>query len=417
MKKALSVLAAAACSLASLSPSLADNWPAWRGPTGQGICTETELPTEWSPSENVRWKLPLPGPGNSTPIVWEKRIFLTQATDNGAGRWTWCIDRTGGKITWKKKVEYSGSEPTHATNPYCSASPVTDGERVIVSHGSAGLYCYDLEGEELWRRNLGEFRHIWGNANSPVLYGDSCIINCGPGVRTQLLCLDKKTGKEKWKVPIPGGHEGTGGRENWTGSWSTPLVLGKKLLVSYPGRLIAFEATTGKELWSCAGLGKLVYTSPLAREGIAVSMSGFMGPPIAVRLGGKGEITGSHRLWRQERAQQRIGSGVIHKGHIYIHNDPGVLECIRLKTGESAWKNRLAGKSWSSVVLAGNRIYTADDGGSCFVLSASPDFKILAKNELGERIRASIAVSNGELFIRSYKHLWCISKPRPPASR
>ena len=180
--------------------------------------------------------------------------------------------------------------------------------------------------------------------------------------------------------------------------------------MSYPGRLVAFAADTGKELWSCAGLGKLVYTSPLAREGVAVSMSGFMGPPLAVRLGGRGEVAESRRLWRQERAQQRIGSGVIHKGHIYILNDPGVLECIQLKTGESLWKNRLAAKSWSSVVLSGNRLYTADDGGSCFVVEASPSFKVLARNELGERIRASIAVSNGALFIRSYQHLWCIAK-------
>ena len=403
-------MAAAAC-LAPWLQIRADNWPAWRGPTGQGICEETELPLKWSASKNVRWKLPLPAPGNSTPIAWGKLIFLTQATNSGAGRWTWCVNRDDGKIAWKKKVAYAGSEPTHATNPHCSASPVTDGERVIVSHGSAGLFCYDLSGKELWRRDLGEFRHIWGNANSPVIYGDSCIINCGPGVRTHLLCLDKKTGKETWKIPIPGGHEGTGGRESWTGSWSTPLVLGKKLLVSYPGRLIAFEATSGKELWSCSGLGKLVYTSPLAREGVAVSMSGFMGPPLAVRLGGKGEVTESRRLWRQERSQQRIGSGVIHQGHIYIHNDPGVLECIKLKTGETVWKNRLAGKSWSSVVLSGDRLYTADDGGSCFVVQASPSFKVLARNELGERIRASIAVSDGALFIRSYKHLWCISKP------
>ena len=403
-------MVAAAC----LAPCLqirADNWPAWRGPTGQGICEETELPLEWSASKNVRWKLPLPAPGNSTPIAWGKQIFLTQATKSGAERWTWCVNRDDGKISWKKKVASAGSEPTHATNPYCSASPVTDGERVIVSHGSAGLFCYDLSGKETWRRDLGEFRHIWGNANSPVIYGDSCIINCGPGVRTHLLCLDKKTGKETWKIPIPGGHEGTGGRESWTGSWSTPLVLDKKLLVSYPGRLIAFEATSGRELWSCSGLGKLVYTSPLAREGVAVSMSGFMGPPLAVRLGGKGEVTESRRLWRQERSQQRIGSGVIHQGHIYIHNDPGVLECIKLKTGETVWKNRLAGKSWSSVVLSGDRLYTADDGGSCFVVQASPSFKVLARNELGERIRASIAVSDGALFIRSYKHLWCISKP------
>ena len=149
MKRALLLMIVAASCPAPASKVQADNWPAWRGPTGQGICRETKLPLEWSASKNVKWKLPLPGPGNSTPIVWEKRVFLTQATDGGAGRWTWCINRDNGKVAWKKKVEYAGSEPTHATNPYCSASPVTDGERVIVSHGSAGLVCYDLAGREL----------------------------------------------------------------------------------------------------------------------------------------------------------------------------------------------------------------------------------------------------------------------------
>src|SRR5262249_1322125 len=162
----------------------------WRGPGGQGLCPEKDLPVRFGPTERVKWKTSLPGPGNSTPVVWEKRVFLTQAVDQGRKRSLLCLDRADGKGLWERAVEYTEREPTHQDNHYCSASPATDGGRVVVWHGSAGLFAYDLEGKELWRRDLGKFHHIWGNASSPVLSGDLCFLNCGPGGRTFLLALN-----------------------------------------------------------------------------------------------------------------------------------------------------------------------------------------------------------------------------------
>jgi len=393
----------------------AEDWPAWRGPTAIGISSEANPPTRWGRTENVRWKLPLPEPGNSTPITWKDRIFLTQATGKGKERGLWCIARKDGAVLWKRTVRFDGDEPTHGDNPYCSASPATDGNAVIAFHGSAGIHAYDLEGNELWKRDVGPLRHIWGNAASPVLSGDRVYLNCGPGPRTFLLALDKRTGSEAWKVEIPGGLE-DGGGDKWTGSWSTPLVLpgpeGSQVLVSYPFKLHSFDAGTGAELWQCGGLGRLVYTSPVARDGIVVAFSGYMGPPMAVRLGGKGDVTATHRLWRRDRAPQEIGSGVILDGHLYIVNDAGAGECIELATGKTAWLERVGGNTWSSAVLAGDKVYSIDQGGQCTIFRAATKFEVLARNKLEETTRASVVISNGEVLIRTYKHLWVIDNPR-----
>ncbi len=408
------LLATAVAALPSLSATntLAADWPAWRGPTGQGICLETGLPTRWSDKENVKWKAPLPAPGNSTPVVWGHRIFLTQAADKGKDRMTFCLDRTDGSIVWKRIVRFEGPEPTHEDNPYCSASPVTDGERVIVFHGSAGVVSYDLNGIEAWRKDLGELRHIWGNASSPVLHGDRILLNCGPGPRTFLTAIDKQTGETVWKVDIPGGLE-DGGGEKWTGSWATPIILRSgdrdEVVIGFPHRLHGYDARTGEVVWSSGGLGRLVYSSPVAGEGAIVALSGFMGPPIAVRAGGKGDVTATHQLWRRDRAPQEIGSGVIADGRLYLVDESGAGECIELLTGKTIWRERVGGHTWSSLVLAEGRIFSIDQAGECTVFRASPTFEVIAKNPVGERTRASIAVSDGEVFIRTYNHLWCIA--------
>jgi len=390
------------------------DWPAWRGPGGQGICDESALPTRFDATTNVRWKLALPDRGNSTPIVVGTRVFLTQATEGGKQRALWCVDRKKGELRWTRSVEFAGDEPTHETNPYCSASPASDGERVVVSHGSAGVFCYDLGGKELWRRELGGLRHIWGNAASPVIWKDLVFINHGPGPNTRLYALRKTDGETVWRVEIPGGDEGQGGSSTWTGSWSTPLVVEEAaratLLIGYPDRLLALDAKSGKEIWSCAGLGRLVYTSPITGAGIVVAMSGFMGPALAVRLGGEGDVTATHRIWRHEREQQHVGSGVVVGGSVFVHNDSGALECRDLESGELRWRERLGSRSWSSLVAAGDRLWALDDQGTCFVLRASTTFEKLAENQLGEPTRASIAASDGELFIRTYKHLWSVSE-------
>ena len=407
-----------------VSSIFAENWPTWRGSLGTGVSDEKNLPLEWSVTKNVKWKVALPERGNSSPIVWGGKVFITQAIEKEGRRTLMCFDRRKGKLIWQKGVVYKEKEITHRTNPYCSASPVTDGERVIVSHASAGIFCYDFNGKELWRQVLGPQKHIWGNGASPVIYRNLCILNHGPGAPTFLVALDKKNGTQIWRHDEAGGHSGEkkeGEKNKWVGSWTTPILINvkgkKQLVMSYPGRVVAFDPMAGKELWTCRGLNELVYTSPLYGNGIVVAMGGYGGTALATRIGEKGDVTATHRLWTRPKEQQRIGSGVLHTGHIYILNATGVAQCINVNSGKVAWEERLKGKgassgSWSSMVLADGKIYAINQSTDTFILKASSKFELLATNSLGEMTQSSIAVSDGELFIRTYEHLWCISNRR-----
>jgi outer membrane protein assembly factor BamB len=417
------------CFTASAS---AANWPAWRGVDGVGTTPEKNLPARWSPTENVKWKVPLPDRGNSTPIVWNDKVFVTQPVEKDHLRTLMCFSRADGKLLWQQSIKYSATEETHQDNPYCSASPVTDGERVIVCHGSAGVFCYDFKGQELWKRALGKQEFEWGNASSPVLHGDVCILYFGPGKGARLLGLDKKTGKTLWEFnepPIDVGKRTDGFRGQEPGvicTYSTPLLVkaaGRdELIMSFPRYIRAFDPKTGKELWHCDGLNPLVYTSPIHKDGVVVAMGGFFGNSVAVKTGGTGNVSETHRLWRSERTKTGIGSGVIHEGHIYLLNSGGIAECYDLQTGQTVWSERVRGDgpksdSWSSMVLAGDRIYILNQSGDCIVLKASPKFEVLGANSVGnEMCNASLAVSDGDLFIRTYKHLWCIAETKTTAS-
>jgi outer membrane protein assembly factor BamB len=338
-----------------------------------------------------------------------------------------CFDRTNGRLLWPQGPPYAEKESTHETNPLASSSPVTDGERVIAWFGSAGLYCYDLDGKELWHRDLGPQRHIWGWGSSPMLHGDLCFLNFGPGVPSFLLAVSKRTGQTVWQVDEPNADTGEKkpgqDKPTWTGSWSTPVLIKaggrEELILSWPKRVVGFEPTSGRELWTCSGLNPLAYTSPLydKDESIVVAMGGFMGMSLAVKAGGAGDVTESRRLWHHPKTKQRIGSGVICDDHIYILNDPGLAECFELKTGKLVWEERLKGPAaksdnWSSLVLAGDRLYAINQGGDAFVLRASPKFEVMATNSLGEMTIASMAMSDGEIFVRTHKALWCISESR-----
>ena len=426
------------CSIAFFSAILlsfavrAENWPAWRGADGLGITRERNLPAQWSATQNVRWKIALPDRGNSSPIVWRNRVLVTQALEKEQRLKVMCFERSEGKLLWQSGVSSSGKDPTHKTNPYGASSPVTDGERVIAWFGSAGMYGYDLNGKELWHRDLGQQSHIWGYGSSPIIYRDLCILNFGPGPRSFLIALNKKTGDTVWQVdvpPLPTGErtDGFAGKpDGEIGSWSTPLVLevnGRdELIMSWPGQLRGLDPKTGKELWHCDGLNPLVYASPIYGEGVLVAMSGFMGSAIAVKTGGTGDVTASHRLWKRDRTKNRICSGVITGGHIYVMNMEGIAECLELNTGRTVWEERLPGRgpkadSWSSMVLAGDRIYLPNQSGDVTVLRASPKFEVIAVNSIGnEMCNASLAVSDGELFLRTDKHLWCISGQGAKAS-
>ena len=433
MKTNLSIAGPLSCSLLFLAANFshAANWPAWRGAEGSGVTTEKALPVFWSATENVRWKIKLPERGNSTPIVWGGKVFVTQAVENR--RTVMCFDRLNGQLLWQSGPAYDGKERSHATNPQAAASPVCDGERVIAWFGSAGVYCFDMDGKELWHRDLGKQDHKWGYAASPVIHENLCFLNFGPGERSFLVALDKKSGETAWQVDIPEIQpaqrtDGFAGKTNEViGSWSTPILVNAngrdELIVSLADWVKAFDPKTGKELWRCGGLSPLIYTSAIHDDGIVVAMGGFQGSSVAVKPGGTGDVTKTHRLWQTEKHKNRIGAGVIHNGYIYVANMPGVAECIELSTGKRIWEERLPGKGpkteiWSSTVLSGDNIYVLNQSGDCVVFKASPKFEVVSVNSIGNEItNGSLAVSDGELFIRTYEHLWCIGAERKSAAR
>lgn len=401
------------------APALAADWPAWRGPTGQGFCDEKNIPVTWSDKDNVKWKVPLENPGNSTPVVWGEKIFLTQANKGGSRRSLLCLARADGKLLWQKDVAYAEKEKSWNEDWYCNASPALDGERAVVSFGSAGMYCYDFNGKELWKRtDLGVWEHAFGNGSSPVLYGDLAILWCGPNEtkgRNFLLAVNKKTGETAWE------------KDHSFGSWSTPLLAkvdGKdQLILGYSrdvkgqpdnktGFLYGFDPKTGNEIWKCQGLNSYCYASPLYGDGIAVGMAGYGGSALAVKLGDTGDIT-SNRLWLHPQNIQRVGSGMVLGGHVYIVDENGVPRCYDLKTGEEKWnvtqRPGSGSTTWGSMVHADGRLYVLMKNGETLVFAAKPTYELLAVNKLsGEATYSSPAISNGQIFLRTFKNLWCI---------
>lgn len=402
---------------AAAVPVGAGDWPAFRGPTGNGISGEAKAPLFWGPQKNVRWKAELPGPGNSSPIVSRGRVFVTCAEDNGLRRNLYCFDRENGERRWMTTVEVPLVEPTHRSNPYCASTPVADGERVVVWHGSAGVYCYDFEGHQVWHRELGEMWHEWGYASSPMLAEGKVFLNFGPGDRTFVAALDLRTGSLLWKTDEPDGCSITD--KKMVGSWSSPVVIQvenkTRILVSMPTRVVAYDPDTGTIVWQCGGLGggraDLVYASPVVWNRIGVAFTGYVqGPTMAFRLDGSGDVTTTQRMWRSLQSQ-RIGSGVVVDGFLYVANaGPATAECIECLTGKSRWSARIeGGEPWGSVVMAAGRLYVTSRRGVTTVFRPDPDkFDMLAHNELGEPSNSTPAISDGEIFLRTDAHVFCI---------
>jgi outer membrane protein assembly factor BamB len=416
----------------------AANWPGWRGPDGSGLSTEKDLPLHWSTNENVCWQVPLPDRGNSTPVVWRERVFITQAIRGQSRRTVMCLDTRTGSLLWQSGVTWTEKEPTSEENPSCTPSPVTDGRRVIAWFGSAGVHCFDFAGHELWHCDLGRQSHQWGYASSPVLYKNLCFLNFGPGDRSFVIALDKTTGRVVWKFDVPvipstvdrrelGGPDASAGAaasvnlSEIAGSWATPLLVPanghKELVVALPLSLMAFAPLTGEQLWHCDGPNIGAYSSPFYGEGfVGYAGGGFRNNLMVVRPGGRGDAIKTNRLWLQPLAnsQSHLGAGVIFQEHIYLVNTAGIAECFKSHSGKSVWTERLPGTSgsgacWSSPVLAGDRLYVANRNADVFVLKAAPTFDLLAVNSIGgEPMSASLAVSGGNIFIRTDKHLWCV---------
>ncbi len=415
--KTASLLIAALIAIFSTSSILAENWPAWRGADGRGISSEKDLPLKWSDSENIVWKAPLPEMGNSTPIIWGDRVFLTQAVDGGKQRTVIAFDRKNGQQLWQQGVACDTQETTHRQNPPCSSSAVTDGKAIYANFASGGVVAYDFNGKQLWHRKLGPVLHKWGNGGSPVIYKDTLIVLHGPGTPTFLTALDRETGDTVWKT------DEVGINSPIFGSWSTPVLIntGKRdeLVLPLPGAKIGgigwfkgYDPATGKELWKCDGLGNEIYAMPIIGDGgkFIVGISGHKGPTTAVRTGGSGDVTASHQLWTHPKNAQRIGSGIIDGDYLFISDANGIAECLKARTGELVWKERLGGNLWGSILLGDGKLYASNHEGDTFVLKAGPKFKLLAKNTISEPTYAALAPSDGQLFLRTYNNLYCIGR-------
>lgn len=408
-------LAAALLALLISVPAVAEDWLAWRGPTGDGQAADgAKAPLKWSKEENIKWRVQLDGPGNSTPIVVGRRVFITHAPKDSKLRGLHCYDRSSGELLWKQEVEYAEKELTHATNPPCSASPVSDGKLVVAWFGSAGLHCFDLEGNKLWQVDTGKVEHIWGYGSSPMLHQDLVIQQVGPGLNAYVAAYEKQTGKEVWRKEYSGMKSSK--IDEFRGSWSTPVLHREAsgrdvLLLSLPETFRAVDPRSGEEYWACSGPSALVYTSPFATGSTVVTMCGYGGPALAVTDGGKGDVTEKNRLWIHPKGNpQRVGSGVAIDGYVYLLNENGVALCLDAKTGERKWQQRLAGaSSWSSMVHIDGRLYVPTMGGKTIVLAVNPEeCQVLAENETGEMTRGSLAFSDGEAFLRTYNALYCI---------
>jgi outer membrane protein assembly factor BamB len=411
----------AAVPLSSWPGCLAANWPEWRGPERDGSTTEKNFPISWSTESNVVWRVELPEAGNSSPIVWKDRVFVTQAI--GKQRAILCVERSSGKVLWTSGPTYDEPEETmKESNPYCAASPVTDGERVIAHFGSAGLYCFDFNGRELWHAELGKISHPFGTASSPCLDGERCFVFVGPGksAMESMVAVEKRSGKIAWRAEAlqPNAEEMTKVSSNGPpiGSWSTPIVIQhdgrKELAMAFDFRFGAYDVKTGKLNWQKNGLGLQTYVTPLWTDGMLIPMSGTT--TVAVKPPGRGD-TEPETVWTQSKSKFRFGSGVATEKHLYYLSENGLAECWEKSTGKILWQERLQGPgkkmtSWSSLSMAGRTIYAPNQSGDVFVFAAEPAFRMLSTNSVAEPTNASLALAGGNVIMRTHRALWCFGK-------
>lgn len=405
--------------LSSVSVTLAaENWPQFRGPSSLGLSVETNLPVKWSSTANVRWKTPLPGPGHSSPIVWHTRVFVTAYrrpqglrsyfSSAGGQLSLLALDRETGRIVWERQVPVRQIEETHSTNSPASPTPVTDGTLIYTYFGSFGLVAYDFAGNKVWEKPLGPFPNAWGSASSPVLYGNLLILNCDTDAEDFLLAVDKTTGKTVWRTD----------RGDVERSWPTPYIWSAdgrdEIVVSGSGRVRSYDPKTGRELWSAGGLTQWVAPTPVSAHGLLFVASNGPGGNIimAIRPGGRGDITRSHVAWRYDRAAPYVPSPVVVGDFLYTVKDGGVMTCLNARTGALVWQQRLpaGGSYYASLVAADGKIYATSEDGVVTVVSAKGVFEPLAANAMGERTMATPAIAGGRIYIRTDENLYAIGR-------
>jgi outer membrane protein assembly factor BamB len=414
-------------------------WPQWRGPLATGVAPHGDPPTVWAEGQNVRWRFEIPGTGQSTPIVWGDRVFLTTAIPHGdplrapeehdhgahdnmpaARRLKFvvlAVDRRDGKQLWQRTVrDEQPHEGAHVTGSWASNSAVTDGERLCAFFGSRGLHCLDLDGKVLWEKDFGDMRvrHGHGEGASPALHGDTLVVNWDHQGDSFVVALDKRTGEEKWRVA----------RDEIT-SWATPLVVesgGKPQVVISATKLVrSYDLASGELLWYVGGLSRNVVASPVAADGMVfVANSYDWQALLAIRLAGaEGDLAGTDAVvWTRDRDTPYVPSPVLHGGSLcflkHLHN---VLTCLRAENGETLFgPARIPGiqGAFASPVVAGDRLFVAGRNGATAVVKMGEEFELVSLNRLDDSFTASPAIVGGELFLRGQRNLYCIAEA--PAS-
>ena len=417
----------------------AGNWPQWRGPDGSGISNEKNLPAEWSPTKNIKWKTPIAGRGHSSPIVWGKYVFLTTAVEgeavSGATAAKHLIDgkewvhpdsvgadrkhtfkvvalsRDSGKILWET-VAWEGTpyDNRHRKSSYAASTPTTDGKMVYAFFGTEGLYAYDYNGKLAWKAQLGNLATLgMGTAASPILFDNLVIVQCDEenGAASFIVALDKKTGKEAWRTP----------RTKIQVSWSTPLLVRTpkraELIASGTEYVISYDPATGKELWRHKGLESNAIPSPVANSEMAYLVAGFPAKiTLAIKLGGSGDLTGTPNVaWKYAKGTAYVPSPILYGDYLYLTTDRGILTAIDAKTGEVKYEGgRIpipATFTASPVAFDGKILLTSEDGDT-FIVKAGPKHEIIGTNSVGEPVYASPAMADGRIYIRGEKNLYAI---------
>ena len=393
-------------------------WPHWRGPSVQGIVEGKGYPDTWSEKDNVLWKVPIPGRGHSTPIVWADRIFITTAAPDASRRSILSFRRSDGKLLWDTAVPSSAAEKLIEKNSYASSSPTTDGELVYAYFGNSGVVAVNFAGKIIWHKSLGEISLYHGPGGSPILYKDRVILYQDQLVLNRdrtvdppqgfIVALDKKTGRELWRKnrsPRPG--------------WGSPIAIQVgsqvEIIVSSGRAIDAYDPETGEVLWTVKGNMPETIPMPVVGNGLVYCSSGRAGPTFAVRPGGRGDVTASNVVWSSPKGSPFVPSPLVFGNYLYTINDMvSVLSCHNALTGEIIGQLRLGEarrESFSaSPVIVEGKLYFTNDDGETFVVTTAPEFKLLHVNRLGAPTLASPALVDGRWYFRTATHLVCIGK-------
>jgi outer membrane protein assembly factor BamB len=384
-------------------------WPRWRGPSGQGIASGTGYPDVWSPTQNIKWRTVVPGRGNSSPVVWGDRIFLTSA--QGASRaFVMAFDRATGKRLWETMVPDKTLEYANTKNGYASPTPSTDGQRVYSVFGNKGVLATDLDGKIVWHKSLGTLSNYQGSAGSPLLYKDRLILyedhTGGSEGGAFIMALDAATGKTLWRTD----------REATVG-WGTPIAIHAgdrdEIVVSSQKAVTSYDPATGRELWTCRGNMTEVIPTPVVGHGLVFCSSGRIGPTMAIRPGGSGDVTETHVAWKTPKGSPFVPSPLLYGDYLYTVNDmESILTCLEAETGTLMFQGRMGERAKegfsSSPVGADGKVFFTNDQGETFVLKAGATFELLHVNTLGARVLASPALVDGKWYFRTDRELIAI---------